>query len=78
VAATVPTLGALHPDTRASLRRLAIDTLDQLGIMTPTRAMIDDEMTRQFAQLARAVPAEGDPEDFLRQAIDRALESIGR
>jgi hypothetical protein len=46
--------------------------------MTPTRAMIDDEMTRQFAQLARAVPAEGDPEDFLRQAIDRALESIGR
>jgi hypothetical protein len=76
--ADVPALRALSDETTALLRRLAINTLDELGVVSPTRAMITDEMAKQFEQLARAVPAGADPEAFLASAIDRALEELGR
>lgn len=76
--AHVPALSALTPPTRELLRRLAVATLDELGVVAPTRAMVEDEMAKQFAQLARAVPSSIDPDVFLRDAIDRALEAMGR
>jgi hypothetical protein len=74
----VSTLAALRDSTRDALHRLALSTLDELGVASPTRAMVEDEMTKQFARLSRAVPADADPDTFLTAAIDRALESMGR
>jgi hypothetical protein len=77
-AAGVPTLAALSPATRQRLERLAADYLDHLGVQAPTRRMLDDEVVRQFTQLARSVPGGADPEAFLRAAIDEALTRLGR
>jgi hypothetical protein len=74
----VPALRELSDETRALLRRLAVNTLDELGVVAPTRTMVADEMSKQFGALARAVPLGVDPDLFLREAIDRALEEMGR
>ncbi|MCU0633466.1 MAG: hypothetical protein MUE41_01230 [Gemmatimonadaceae bacterium] len=73
-----PTLAALSTETQQQLRRLATAVIDDLGVVSPTRAMVDDEMRTQFAHLARAIPAGVDPDAFLRGAIDRALAEMGR
>ena len=47
--------------------------LAALGVRTPTRAQVEDEMTHQCATLAATLPPAGDREAQLRQAVMRAL-----
>ncbi len=69
-------LAALDGETRSALQDVAVAMLASLGAMSPTRAMIDDEMCRQFAQISAALPAGPDKEALLQQAAQRALEEF--
>lgn len=79
VAAPTPAaLSALDPETLRQLRDLSIYVLATLGVHGPTRAMIEDEMRRQFATLSAALPHDGDHEALLQQGMQRALEEFER
>jgi hypothetical protein len=69
-------LGMLDPETRRTLRDLAVMTLAHLGVHSPTPALIDNEMSRQFSRIAAALPENGDKEALLQQAVHRALEDL--
>jgi hypothetical protein len=45
-----------------------------LGINSPTRAQLEDEMLRQFGALSAALPESVDREALLQQAMLRAAE----
>ena len=64
------TLAGLHADTRKLLRDLARIALQHLGMHTPTRKIVEDEMLRQFATLAIGDEAE------LRAAIEAAIHRL--
>jgi hypothetical protein len=64
------TLAGLHADTRKLLRDLARIALQHLGMHTPTRKIVEDEMLRQFTSLAA-----GD-EAALRAAIEKAIHRM--
>lgn len=71
-ARTPATLPGLQPETLALLRRLAIHSLDSLGIPAPDEEFIGNEMARKFSLLARATS--GQPsEQVLRTALHHAL-----
>ena len=67
-------LTGLDVETRRHLRTLAITILQHLGVHSPTRKIVEDEMVKQFAALAAAIPEGPDREALLQQAIVRALE----
>ena len=67
-------LAGLDEETRRMLRTLAVTILQHLGVHSPTRRIVEDEMLRQFTALAAAVPEGPDREALLQQAIARALE----
>ena len=67
-------LEGLDAETRSMLRTLAITLLQHLGVHSPTKRIVEDEMVKQFAALAAAVPEGPDREALLQQAITRALE----
>jgi len=67
-------LKALDPETQRQLRELAMVALAVLGLKSPTRSQIEDEMHRQFAVLSAALPENGDREALLQQAVLRAVE----
>jgi hypothetical protein len=69
-------LGVLDPETRRTLKDLAVMTLAHLGVHSPTPALIDNEMSRQFSRIAAALPESGDKEALLQQAVHRALEDL--
>ncbi|MEO7521482.1 MAG: hypothetical protein ABIW79_06660 [Gemmatimonas sp.] len=71
-------LSALDGQTMVQLRDLATFVLATLGVHSPTRAMIEDEMNRQFATLSAALPDDGDREALLQQAMQRAVEEFER
>jgi hypothetical protein len=89
--ATVPaTLAALSPETLVLLRRLAVASLEFLGVHDFER-FVDQEMTTTFAALSATLSAalddEGaapetatdtatDPEEALRRAIRHALDEL--
>jgi hypothetical protein len=77
-APTPAALSALEGETLGQLRDLATLVLATLGVHSPTRAMIEDEMKRQFATLSAALPDDGDREALLQQAMQRALEEFER
>ena len=68
------TLAALDEETQRQLRDLASLSLSVLGIQSPTRLQIEDEMARQFSVLTVALVDDGDREALLQQAIMRAAE----
>jgi len=68
------TLAGLDPDLLARLRRLALQSLEALGIVDPAEAFIAAEMEREFSLLARGAASAELSEGWLRDAIDRALE----
>lgn len=70
-------LGGLEPTTRDSLRELARHALALLGVQSPTKRFIEDEMLRQFTALSANIPDGEDREAGLQQAIVRALEEFG-
>ena len=66
----------LSRETRDELRRLAVRALESLGAPT-AEAYVKDEMLRQFAVLAEAVPAaEAQRELRLREVIAAALDAF--
>lgn len=75
---TPATLAALDAETIRQLRDLATFVLATLGVHSPTRAMVQDEMQRQFVALVSALPDDGDREALFQQAMLRALEEFER
>jgi len=75
-----PNLDGLTGETRERLRVLAVDTLHALGVREPPPAFVRDEMIRQCAILAAALPpgatTADEREHLLRIAIARALERL--
>lgn len=69
-----PTLSGLDEETMKQLRDLAAMSLAVLGINSPTRAQLEDEMLRQFGALSAALPDGADREALLQQALLRAAE----
>jgi hypothetical protein len=74
-ASLVPeTLAGLDPATRLMLHRLALRSLESLGLAVPEEEFVVIEMERQFALLARGAP-EGEFSDaWLQSVIAHALE----
>lgn len=75
---TPAALQALDEETKRQLRDLSTFVLSSLGVHSPTRSMIEDEMRRQFAALSSALPDDGDREALLQQAMQLALEEHER
>lgn len=69
-------LAALEEQTVRQLRDLAQMTLAALGVHSPTPAVVRDEMQHQFGLLTAGIPANGDQEAVLQQAIQRAAEEF--
>ncbi|HEY0928619.1 MAG TPA: hypothetical protein VGE27_01765 [Gemmatimonas sp.] len=69
-----PSLKALDEETMRQLRDIAVMSLAVLGVQSPTRAQLEDEMLRHFAALSAALPDNGDREALLQQALMRAAE----
>ena len=69
-----PTLAGLDEETVKQLRDLAVMSLAVLGINSPTRAQLEDEMLRQFGAISAALPDGADREALLQQALLRAAE----
>lgn len=74
--ATPIELAALEEQTVRQLRELARMTLAALGVHSPTPAVVRDEMQHQFSLLTAGIPANGDQEAILQQAIQRAAEEF--
>ncbi len=72
---TPESLMALDPGTLSLLRRLAIRTIESLGV-NDVQPFVEDEMQRTFATLSMTLPVSADREGTLRRAILRALEDI--
>lgn len=70
------TLAGLHADTRKLLRDLATIAMQHLGVHTPTRRLVEDEMLRQFTALAARVPEGPDREARLRTAMEDAIAEL--
>ncbi|CAN5308181.1 hypothetical protein BH23GEM2_BH23GEM2_00090 [soil metagenome] len=68
-------LQALSPAARALLRRLALRSLETLGVRDPAR-YVDAEMVKQFAALSASLPLEGDRDAALRVAVENALDEL--
>lgn len=69
-----PSLQGLDEETVRQLRDLASMSLSVLGVNSPTKAQLEDEMLRQFAVLSAALPDGADREALLQQAMLRAVE----
>ncbi len=69
-----PSLAGLDEETVKQLRDLAVMSLAVLGINSPTRAQLEDEMLRQFGAISAALPGGADREALLQQALLRAAE----
>jgi hypothetical protein len=68
-------LRALSVDVRAALRRLAVRSLENLGVREPQK-FVEEEMLRQFALLSAALPGVEDREARLLAAITGALDEL--
>ncbi len=73
-----PSLSGLDEETIRQLRDLAYLSLAALGLMSPTREQLEDEMLRHFGVLSAALPDNGDREALLQQAMLRAAEEYER
>jgi hypothetical protein len=74
VAPRPPSLAGLDDETLRQLRDLANLSLAALGLLSPTRLQLEDEMLRHFAALSAALPESGDREALLQQAVLLAAE----
>jgi len=68
-------LTALNPDTLALLRRLAVRSLESLGVRDPGN-FVEAEMLSKFHSLAAGIGSGTDNEKKLREAITSALEQF--
>jgi hypothetical protein len=70
------TLQGLDEETVRQLRDLSIMSLSVLGVHSPTRLQLEDEMLRQFTVLSAALPDGADREALLQQAMLLAAEEF--
>ncbi|MGZ8376806.1 MAG: Smr/MutS family protein [Gemmatirosa sp.] len=70
------TLAGLDAETRSLLRTLATIRLQHLGVHSPTKALVEDEMLAQYGALARSIPEGPEREARLQQAVIVALEEL--
>ena len=70
------TLAGLDTETRSLLRTLATIRLQQLGVHSPTRAIVEDEMLVQYGALMQSIPEGPEREARLQQAVIVALEEL--
>lgn len=68
-------LAALEPETLALLRRLALETIESLGV-SRAEGFVEQEMQTIFAKLSVTLPVSGDREGTLRRAISSAIEDL--
>jgi hypothetical protein len=68
-------LAGLAPETRHTLRALAIRSLQALGAPVG-ESFVHDEMQRQFSILGAAIPDSPTREARLRAAADTALDEL--
>lgn len=68
-----PSIRGLRPETRARLRYLASRAIDALGVKSPSEAVLEGEMARQFSMIARTAPAGVEADRWLDGAITKAL-----
>jgi len=68
-------LAALEPETLALLRRLAVETIESLGVRH-TEGFVEQEMQAIFAKLSVTLAVSGDREGTLRRAISSAIEDV--
>ena len=69
-------LAGLAPATMDLLREVAVRSLQELGMPTPARGFIEDEMLSTFAGISRALPPADDREQTLQAALRRALAEL--
>lgn len=73
---TIPApLAALEPETLALLHRLAVETIESLGVRHP-ESFVADEMQAIFTKLSVTLPVSANREGTLRRAISRAIEDL--
>jgi len=70
-----PSLAALEPETLALLRRLAVHTIESLGV-SHAESFVEAEMQEIFAKLSVTLPVSADREGTLRRAIVSAIEDL--
>jgi hypothetical protein len=70
-----PALSALEPQTLSLLRRLAIRTIESLGVSDPG-PFVEEEMQRNFALLSASLPVSADREEMFRRAIRSAIDEM--
>jgi hypothetical protein len=75
VATDPQALNALESSTLSLLRRLAIRSLESLGVREPEK-FIEEEMLSKFHSLAGGISAGEGSEARLREAISAAIEQI--
>jgi hypothetical protein len=68
-------LAGLESSTLSLLRRLAVRSLESLGVRHPEK-YVDEEMLSKFNSLAGSVAPGADGESRLREAISAALEQL--
>lgn len=72
---TPSSLFALEPETLSLLRRLAIRTIESLGVADAT-PFVEDEMQRTFATLSKTLPLSTDREGKLQRAMRSAIDEL--
>ena len=73
--ATPASLSALEPETLSLLRRLAIRTIESLGVVDAS-PFVEEEMQRTFATLSKTLPVSTDREGKLQRAMRSAIEEL--
>ena len=68
-----PSIRGLRPETRERLRYLASRAIEALGVKSPSEAVLEAEMARQFSMIARTAPAGVEADRWLDGAITKAL-----
>lgn len=77
VLAPVPgALAGLEPATVDLLRAVALGSLAGLGMPSPARGFIEDEMLATFSKISAALPPSPDREEALRGALRHALGEL--
>jgi hypothetical protein len=74
-AGTPESLTALEPETLSLLRRLAVRTIESLGV-ADTSPFVEEEMQRAFATLSVTLPLSTDREGTLQRAIRSAIDEL--
>lgn len=66
-------LAGLSSETLELLREVSLRSLSELGMPTPARGFLEDEMLAVFSKISRALPPSADREGALRLALSHAL-----